>query len=140
MDSRVEVREARLGTGLGLFARMPIKKGAFIIEYTGTKIPTTAADESGSRYLFEIDEIWTLDGPVPENVAGYINHDCHPNVEAEIEDGKIMIYAQKAIAPGEEFSYDYAYDREPGDEVFATTRYACRCGSKICRGTVLAPE
>ena len=134
MDSRFEVREARLGTGLGLFARMPIKKGAFIIEYTGTKIPTTAADESGSRYLFEIDEIWTLDGPVPENVAGYINHDCHPNVEAEIEDGKIMIYAQKAIAPGEEFTIDY--DQEYFDEFIKP--FGCKCAS--CEKGIPSPH
>lgn len=125
IDPRFEVREGRPGTGLGLFARTPIVKGDFIIEYKGTKIPTATADESESRYLFEIDDVWTLDGPVPENIAGYINHDCHPNVEAEVEDGKINIYAQKDIAAGEEFTIDY--DQEYFDEFIKPV--GCKCAS-----------
>jgi uncharacterized protein len=134
VDARFEVREARPGTGLGLFARTAIKKGDFILEYTGTKIPTATADESDSRYLFEIDDVWTLDGPVPENTAGYINHDCHPNVEAEIEDGRIMIYAQKDIAEGEELTIDY--DEEYFDEFLRPT--GCKCAS--CERGLISPH
>lgn len=134
IDERFEIREARPGTGMGLFARLPITKGEFIIEYTGKKIPTATADESESRYLFEVDDIWTLDGPVPENTAGYINHDCHPNVEAEIEDGKVMIYAQKDIAPGEEFTIDY--DSEYFDEFLRPI--GCKCAS--CEKGLLSPH
>jgi SET domain-containing protein len=134
VDERFEIREARPGTGLGLFARLPIKKGEFIIEYTGKKIPTATADESESRYLFEVDDIWTLDGPVPENTAGYINHDCYPNVEAEIEEGKIMIYALKDIAPGEEFTIDY--DIEYFDEFLRPT--GCKCAS--CEKGLISPH
>lgn len=125
VDIRFEVHEARPDTGLGLFARTPIKKGDFILEYTGVKIPTEIADKSDSRYLFEIDETWTLDGPPPENVAGYINHDCHPNVKAEVEDGRIMIYAQKDIAIGEELTIDY--DSEYFDEFIRPV--GCKCAS-----------
>lgn len=125
IDPRFEVREGRPGTGMGLFARVPIKDGEFIMEYTGVKIPSAIADESDSRYLFEIDEHWTLDGPVPENTAGYINHDCHPNVEADIEDGKVMIYAQKDIAAGEELTIDY--DDEYFEEFLKPI--GCKCAS-----------
>ena len=134
VDERFEVREGRPGTGLGLFARTNIKKGEFIIEYTGTKIPTATADESESRYLFEIDDVWTLDGPVPENTAGYINHDCYPNVEAEIEDGKINIYAQKDIRPGEELTIDY--DQEYFDEFLKPI--GCKCAS--CASGKISPH
>ncbi|MBI4088010.1 SET domain-containing protein [Candidatus Kaiserbacteria bacterium] len=113
---RFEVREGRPGTGKGLFTRLPVKKGDFILEYTGKKIPNKIADEMSSRYLFEVDKKWTLDGPPPGNTAGYINHACEPNVEAEIEerDGedRIMIYAERDIAAGEELTIDY------GDEYF----------------------
>ena len=125
VDPRFEIREGRPGTGMGLFARVPIKDGDFIIEYTGVKIPTAIADESDSRYLFEVDDEWTLDGPVPENTAGYINHDCHPNVEADIEDGKVMIYAQKDIAAGEELTIDY--DEEYFEEFLKPI--GCKCAS-----------
>jgi len=134
VDERFLVAEARPGTGLGLFARRFIPKGEFIIEYVGTKIPTPIADESDSRYLFEIDEVWTLDGPVPENTAGYINHDCHPNVEAEVEDGRINIYAQKDILPGEELTIDY--DQEYFDEFIKPV--GCKCAS--CEKGLLSPH
>ena len=125
INSRFEARASQHGTGDGLFTVVPIKKGAFILEYTGTKIPTATADESESRYLFEIDDIWTLDGPPPENTAGYINHDCHPNVEAEVEDGRIMIYATRAIQAGEELTIDY--DSEYFDEFIRPV--GCKCAS-----------
>lgn len=126
---RFEVREGRPGTGKGLFARLPVKKGDFILEYTGKKIPNKIADEMSSRYLFEVDEEWTLDGPPPRNTAGYINHACEPNVEAEIEeqDGEdhIMLYAVRNIKEGEELTIDYG--QEYFDEFIKPT--GCKCGA-----------
>lgn len=124
-DPRFEVRNSRPGTGLGLFAKVAIKKGDFILEYTGEKIPNKIADEMPGRYLFEVDEKWTIDGESEENTARYINHDCHPNTEAEIEKEKINIYATRDIAPEEEFTIDY------GDEYFDEfiRPGGCRCAS-----------
>lgn len=126
IDPRFEIRDCGPAVGDGLFARTAIKKGDFVLEYTGAKIPTKIADDSPSRYLFEIDEDWTLDGPVPGNTAGYINHSCEPNVEAEIEDGRINIYATRDIAAGEELGIDY------GDEYYDEfiKPIGCRCGAK----------
>src|SRR3989344_9206094 len=107
LTSRFIIKNGRPGTGLGLFAVEPIEKGDFILEYIGNRIPTDLADESDSRYLFEIDSKWTIDGETHGNTARYINHDCHPNTDAEIEDGKIMIYATEDIAAGKELTIDY---------------------------------
>ena len=122
------------GAGMGLYARRDYKKGDFVIEYTGVRIPTKIADEHKGRYLFEIDEKWTVDGEVSTNPARYINHSCDPNTEAEIEkgadrEGHIMIYAHKDIADGEEMYIDY------GDEYFNEfiRLTGCRCGSANCR-------
>jgi SET domain-containing protein len=126
IDTRFEVREGRPGTGLGLFVRKDVKKGDFILEYTGKKIPNKVADEMDSRYLFEIDEKWTIDGENESNTARYINHACIPNVEAEIgEDDKINIYALRDIHAGEELSIDYG--DEYFDEFIKPT--GCRCGA-----------
>lgn len=125
-DPRFEVRSSRPGTGLGLFAQVPIQKGDFILEYVGEKIPTAVADEHPGKYLFEIDSEWTIDGEVPENTARYINHDCHPNTEAEIsEDDRIEIRAIRDIAAGEELTIDY------GDEYFDEfiRPGGCKCAS-----------
>src|SRR3989344_1863878 len=102
-----------------------IKKGVFVIECTGERIPTKEANESDSRYLFEVDKNWTVDGPVPANLAGYVNHSCEPNTEAQIEDGRIFYYATCDIKSGEELTIDY------GEEYFKEfiEPVGCRCDS-----------
>jgi len=114
-DERFEVKDGRPGMGKGLYARKNVAKKDFILEYTGKRIPTKEADESGSRYLFEIDSKWTIKGPPSINLAGYINHSCEPNVEAEIEPGDdgldhINIYATRDIKKGEELYIDYGME------------------------------
>ena len=123
---RFAVKNSRPGTGLGLFATTVIKKRDFILEYTGTRIPTRIADELATKYLFEIDSEWTIDGASRSNTARYINHDCHPNTEAEIsEDDRIMISAIQDIAAGIELTIDY------GDEYFDEfiRPSGCKCAS-----------
>ena len=124
-DSRFAIKKSLPGVGKGLFAVESIKKGERILEYTGEKIPTKEANESDSRYLFEVDKNWTVDGPVPANLAGYVNHSCEPNTEAQIEDGRIFYYATCDIKSGEELTIDY------GEEYFKEfiEPVGCRCDS-----------
>lgn len=121
--SRFVVQNGRPGTGQGLFAYAPIRKDDFILEYTGKRLPTAIADETDSKYLFEIDSEWTIDGETKDNVARFINHACEPNVEADIIDGKILIHALRDISEGEELTIDY------GEEYFDEfiRPFGCRC-------------
>ena len=123
IDARFAIRRSSPGMGQGLFAVVPIRKGYFILEYTGKKIPTPLADTMTSRYLFEIDEDWTIDGSPRSNTARYINHSCNPNTEAEIVDGQIIITAVRDIRKGEELTIDY--DAEYFDEFIRPT--GCKC-------------
>ncbi len=106
-SSEPAFRVGRSRTGLGLFAVKPIKKGAFIAEYWGKIIPTKLADELNTKYLFEINTRWTVDGSDRRNVARYINHSCRPNAETYIVKHKIKVSATKNIKPGEEITYNY---------------------------------
>ncbi len=124
IDVHVVVRESRPGLGLGLFADADIAKGDFIVEYTGTKIPTKVADALKTRYLFELDEQWTIDGETSANTARYINHSCEPNAEAEIHDEHILISATTDIKAGQEITIDYG--EEYFDEFIRPT--GCKCG------------
>ena len=129
-DRRFEVKEARPGTGKGLFARVPFGKREFIIEYTGVRIPTKKADEHPGRYLFEIEGTgWTIDGEPSSSPAKYINHACEPNAEARVEDEHINIYAIRDIARDEEVTIDY------GQEYFEAfiKPTGCKCGARIHR-------
>jgi SET domain-containing protein len=110
--TKFAVRRSKPGSGYGLFATSPVQEGDFVLEYKGRHIPSEAADRLKTRYLFEIDSLWTIDGSSQGNTARYINHSCAPNCEAEIRDGKVLIFAVRDIEAGEELTIDY------GEEYF----------------------
>ncbi|MFB9265708.1 SET domain-containing protein [Bradyrhizobium erythrophlei] len=107
-------RVGRSRTGLGLFATKPIKKGSKIIRYFGPILDCKKKeeDEIENKYLFELNNRWTIDGSVRENIARYINHACKPNAESDVRPRKrkVFIRAIKNIEPGEEINYDYGTD------------------------------
>lgn len=111
--------------GLGLFAARPFKKGEQVIEYVGEVVTDAEAQRRGGKYLFELNNEWTIDGKARFNTARYINHSCKPNCYAELTDDekRVFIYTKRAIAPGEEFTYNY------GSYYFKTEikPHGCRC-------------
>jgi SET domain-containing protein len=102
-----QVRVCRSRTGFGLFATGPFKKGEFVAEYWGRIIDNDEADASNSKYLFELNTRWTVDGSTRKNIARYINHSCRPNAEADVVRGKIIVRTIKKIEEGDEITYNY---------------------------------
>jgi SET domain-containing protein len=102
---------ARSRTGLGLFAAAAIKRRALVVEYSGPRIPTRTAREKerlkANKYLFEINNSWTIDGASRRNMARYVNHSCRPNCEAELVRGKMMYRALRNIPGGAELTAHY---------------------------------
>ena len=109
--------------GFGLKAKKEFKKGDFIIEYIGIKKTNKEVENDTTKYLFEINNKFTIDGSPRWNLARYINHSCRPNSEVDIVKGKIIISAIKKIAIGEEINYDY------GKEYFNEfiKPFGCKC-------------
>jgi SET domain-containing protein len=107
-------RIGRSRTGLGLFATKPIKKGTRIVRYFGPLLDSKKKkdDDIENKYLFELNNRWTIDGSVRANVARYVNHACKPNAESDVKPRKRRVYirAIKNIEPGEEINYDYGTD------------------------------
>lgn len=107
-------RIGRSKTGLGLFATKRIKKGSKIIRYFGPLLDSKKKKDEAvdNKYLFEINNRWTIDGSVRKNIARYINHACKPNAESDVSarKRKVVIRAIKNIEPGEEINYDYGTD------------------------------
>ena len=97
----------RSETGLGLFATADIPKGAKIAQYTGELIENSDTAKYKGRYLFKIDENFTIDGSRRSNLARYINHSCRPNAYTEITDREIWVIAKRKIKLGEEITYHY---------------------------------
>ena len=125
-------RIGRSKTGLGLFATAPIRKGSFIIEYKGRRITNKECERlesKGSRYMYELDDKWTVDGSPRSNTARYANHNCRPNAESDVVKRKIIIRAIKKIKEGAEITYDY------GKDYFAAylTKRGCKCTTCVNR-------
>jgi hypothetical protein len=74
------------------------------------------------------------------NSARWINHSCAPNCEAEEVDGRVFIHALRDIAADEELFYDYGLVIDARQTKKLKEEYACRCGARKCRGTMLAPK
>lgn len=108
IKKKFTVIKARKGAGFGLRTKVSFKKGDFVIEYIGMKRKNKDIEYHTGKYLFEIDDSFTIDGSPRWNLARYINHSCRPNCEVEIDkQGKILIEAIKTIKEGEEITYDY---------------------------------
>jgi hypothetical protein len=114
ISSKKPYRVGRSPTGLGLFATRRIKKGSKIVRYFGPLLDSKKKkhDAIENKYLFELNNRWTIDGSVRENIARYINHACKPNAESDVRPRKrkVFIRAIKNIEPGDEINYDYGTD------------------------------
>lgn len=134
--------------GRGVYAIAPIRKGERIIEYLGERISHAEADrryekkrdDDGHTFLFIASNRTVIDAGVKGNDARFINHSCKPNCETVIENSRVFIDATRSIKPGEELGYDYQLTWESTDEPEELALYACRCGAKRCRGTMLDRE
>lgn len=143
----VEARNSAIH-GRGVYAVAPIKKGTRVLEYLGERISHGEADDryekkgddSGHTFLFIASNRTVIDAGTNGNDARFINHSCNPNCETVIENSRVFIDAIRTIKPGEELGYDYQLTWESTDDATELALYACRCGAKQCRGTMLDKE
>jgi SET domain-containing protein len=144
---RIQVRKSGVH-GKGVFAAAPIKKGEVLIEYKGEVISWKEAlrrhphdpKDPDHTFYFHIDDKHVIDAKFGGNAARWINHACTPNCEADELDGRIFIKALRAIAPGTELFYDYGLIIDEPYTKKLKKQFECRCGTKGCRGTMLAPK
>jgi SET domain-containing protein len=134
------LRRSRI-QGRGAFATRPIRKGERIIEYVGERVSAAEADRRYDvpgrhhTFVFSLASGRCIDAAVGGNDARFINHCCAPNCEAIEDRGRVFIDAMRNIAQGEELTYDYSY--EPTAGVDEDAEYACTCGARTCRRTII---
>jgi SET domain-containing protein len=139
-----EVRHSPIH-GYGVFAARRIRKGTTVVEYLGDRVSHAQADaryedkdpNDNHTFLFTVDAKTVIDGGVNGNEARYINHGCDPNCESATRNKRIFIDAIRTIQPGEELAYDYQIQRDSDDAPNVDEVFACRCGAKNCRGSML---
>ena len=133
--------------GMGAFATRRIARGTRIIEYLGERISHHQADRryeqkttaDNHTFLFIVDRGVVIDAGVNGNDARFINHGCEPNCESVTENRRVFIDALCTIQRGDELKYDYLISRDRDDPPDVDEVFACRCGVKRCRGTMLWP-
>jgi uncharacterized protein len=129
--------------GKGVFAATSIPNGTRIIEYKGMRMSEDAADEkygddeSPHTFLFLLDDKTVIDANRRGNSARWINHSCDPNCETNEVDGRLFIDAMRDIRRGEELTYDYKLIVDERYTPALKRLYACGCGARNCRGTIL---
>jgi uncharacterized protein len=139
-----EVRHSRVH-GNGVFALRRIRKGTNIIEYLGERVSHELADaryagkdpQDGHTFLFTVDAKTVIDAGVNGNEARFVNHGCDPNCQTVQMGQRIFIEAIRTIRPGEELAYDYRIQRDADDPADVDSIFACRCGARNCRGSML---
>ena len=121
MSAKIVLPEAGLlklvpidGKGRGVIATSAIKKGKLIEASPVIKMKKAdRLDRSTvlSHYPFEWDEAPYVQA-FPLGFAGLLNHSDKPNckIEADIEGDVLCIYAIKAIAKGDELTWNYGID------------------------------
>ena len=142
---RVQVKKSGVH-GKGVYAARPIAKGETIIEYRGEIISWDEAlrrhphdpSDPNHTFYFHLDDGHVIDGKHVGNAAKWINHSCAPNCEAEQDGMRVFIKALRKIAAGEELFYDYGLVIDARITPKLKREYACWCGAKTCRGTMLA--
>jgi len=136
--------------GKGVFAKQDIKKDTKIIEYVGEKVSKAEGDkrsslrikkylnsnETGSVYIFELNNKFDIDGSVSYNEARFINHSCNPNCEVDIVKGQIWISSIKNIKKNQELTYDYGYPFDKDDY----RDHICKCYSNNCIGYIISKD
>ncbi|MCD0458283.1 SET domain-containing protein [Roseiconus lacunae] len=127
-DRDVYVAEIK-GKGRGVIASRQFLPGELVIEITGQLI--AADDYDGSTYAMNLDDAWYLEPIIP---GAYINHSCNPNCDmvqvTEVSNGLV---ARCNIEPGTELTFDYQWEAQWWIP-------KCCCGSKNCRGWVVAED
>ena len=132
--------------GKGVFATRQLAAGERVIEYVGEVISMAQAiarhphDPSNPdhTFYFHLDDGRVIDALHGGNDSKWINHSCRPNCVPDEDRGRIFILTRRLVFKGEELTFDYGLvSDEPMSEALKA-RYACRCGAKKCRGTMLA--
>lgn len=115
--------------GCGVFASRQFFPGELVFEITGQMIRADKYD--GSVYAMHLDDEWYLEPTIP---GAFINHSCSPNCDLiQVSDVSNGLVARCNIEPNTELCFDYQWDAQWWIP-------KCQCGSRNCRGWVVAEE
>lgn len=117
--------------GMGAFAAEAIPARRKIGEIRGETISVYEAWERAKKLerimIVEVNERRAIDASRSTDPLRYTNHSCSPNAVLRIRQGRVEIYAMRAIALGDEITCNYGETHHEG-------RLVCQCGAPNCVG------
>ncbi len=113
--------------GKGVFALKDFYEGELVLEIDDGHVVTDESKLTPEQHEFDLDYLAdrTILMQSPEK---FINHSCDPTTYVKTKNDVRRVLAMRDVRKGEEITYDYAIN---GDN---DGTFACRCGSKKCRG------
>jgi hypothetical protein len=131
--SSVEVRPSQIH-GLGVFATREFEAGQTVVVIDDSRVVDAEHPlrPDLGEYAHHCDYLAggrVVLMPPPER---HINSSCDPNTCVGWEGGRRRVVARRAIAMGEEITYDYIIDCHGGEV------WQCGCGAARCRGTIVS--
>ena len=130
---RTPVMVERGLTGMGLIAGKSYRRQQTIITLRGRVVNYRLLWKRGGRFASNCIRFGPETYLDPGSTPGrYINHACEPNAGIRKIRNRLEVFAARAIPAGAEILIDYS--TTIGDDDIWTMR--CRCGSRVCRGTV----
>jgi len=129
--------------GYGLRADSDFREHQFIFEYIGEVIGEAIFrrrmvqyDEEGIKhfYFMSLSKGEFVDATKKGNLGRFCNHSCNPNCYVDKwvvgEKLRMGIFAERAIAKGEELVFNYNVDR------YGANPQPCYCGEPNCTGYI----
>lgn len=113
--------------GRGVFTTRPFAKGDEVLEFLGEICDVD--DFSDLTYALQIGprEFLSSSGGIDD----FVNHSCQPNSGIRNVQGRIVLFALRALARDEEITFDYSTTQAGG-----FWEMECHCGAPTCRGRI----
>ncbi len=126
----VQVNASRID-GQGAFAAESIPARRKIGEIRGESVSVKEARRRAKGaeriMIVELSERRAIDASGSSDPLRFTNHCCAPNAVLRIRQGRVEIYAMRALATGEEITVNYGETHHEG-------KLRCRCGAPGCLG------
>ncbi|KAH8410780.1 hypothetical protein KR222_007582, partial [Zaprionus bogoriensis] len=129
--------------GWGVRTKLPIAKGTYILEYVGEVVTEREFKQRMAsiylndthHYCLHLDGGLVIDGQRMGSDCRFVNHSCEPNCEMQKWSvnglSRMVLFAKRPIAEGEELTYDYNFSLFNPSE-----GQPCRCNMPQCRGVI----
>ncbi|HET7099000.1 MAG TPA: SET domain-containing protein [Patescibacteria group bacterium] len=127
--------------GKGIFAKKTITSGTVIGDYLGKVIKISEYDlekDKKGLYLMFLNDEAAIYPDLKKPGIHLFNHSCEPNCWIYNYQGHTLFFTLRNIEVGEELTISYLLPPKSKNENPCT--HICKCGSKICTGTMHLSE